>query len=304
MEARRVSAFAQLVAAAGRHDDGPRLLRRIGKGRHGRVQTPQGPHEQRVQRQIDQQGGDDRNDDGKDDDVARIGQHRIAQMVFLHHHFHEPSVGRFRRAIDAQDAVAIGKGSKRLDDGRQRPGRGGADVDGQVGHQRSVDAGALGQDLAAVADHQNQFVRLKRFKEHLLHHRIARRAIRRVGGRVQRGDGQLSVGQPVLEPDIAEIGDRRHEDQNFGDQDEQNRQHQKLGGQASTALGQRSGVVPGMIRRSGGRRRKTVLRHFVYAAVTGKGEWHDMDAKSVQAYPKRRRNPIADRKVLLSVAPL
>ena len=53
-----------------------------------------------------------------------------------------------------------------------------------------------------------------------------------LGRGVEHQRGGVGGGQPVVEPVEAEVGDRRHIDQHFGEHHEQDREHEELAGQA------------------------------------------------------------------------
>lgn len=84
------------------------------------------------------------------------------------------------------------------------------------------------QDMLAVLHHRDRF-HADRLQETLL--QIFRE---RGCARARRGKGRDRRRLELLiEPHIAEIGDRRHVDQHLRDHDEGDRQHEKLAGQPS-----------------------------------------------------------------------
>ena len=99
----------------------------------------------------------------------------------------------------------------------------------------------------------------RRWRAHLHRHRagadaaenLPRQTVRHHAARrcVEHQRRGVGGGEAVVEPVQAEVGDRRHVDQHFGDHHEQDRQHQELAGQAKPRSGRRRAWPPGSGRR-------------------------------------------------------
>ena len=94
----------------------------------------------------------------------------------------------------------------------------------------------------------------RRWRAHLHRHRagadaaenLPRQSVRHHAARrcVEHQRRGVGGGEAIVEPVQAEVGDRRHVDQHFGDHHEQDRQHQELAGQAKPHRSRR-GLPPG-----------------------------------------------------------
>ena len=78
------------------------------------------PHEQIMQRQINQRRGDAGDDQRQEQNVGRIAQHRLAQRLLVHHQI--DIFAAHRRRTDHAHHVVLGveHGGERIDDGVER----------------------------------------------------------------------------------------------------------------------------------------------------------------------------------------
>ncbi len=212
---------ADLVRPARRDDDARRILR-LGAERHHVCGDPvQRPHEQIVQRQIDQRRGDGGNDQRQQKDVRRELQHRRTQRLLVHDDFNELAAAR--RVAEHANDVVVG--------GQQDPE--GIDDGAMPGHVPHVDL--VVDRRRHVADHQQPALRTHLHGDGARADRVEHLLGQAVGNlwrRLQHQRGGVSVGELVAQPVQPEIRDRRHIDEHFRDHHEQNREHQELVGQA------------------------------------------------------------------------
>ena len=96
---------ADLVAALARHDNPCRALGVFVETDQARGQTPHRPHEEIMQRQIDQPRGEYRNPQRDQEQIAGKPVHRLTQRQLIDHDLDElPAAGR--RADHADRLIA------------------------------------------------------------------------------------------------------------------------------------------------------------------------------------------------------
>ena len=130
---------ADLVAALARHDDARRTFGVfVEAGEIGR-QPPHRPHEQIMQRKIDQARGQHRDAERDPEQVAGKAIHRLPQRLFVDHDLDELRAAR-RRPDHADGLVAaLQHGLEGIDD--RRPRRHRPHVDVMVDRIRQIGAG-------------------------------------------------------------------------------------------------------------------------------------------------------------------
>ena len=212
---------ADLVLPAGGGDDARGIFRIGAEPHHVGGDPVQRPHEQIVQRQVDQRRGDRGNDQRQQEDVRRELQHRRAQRLLVHDDLDELAAAR--RIAEHADDLVVGRQQDRkgMHDGAV-PGRV-AYVDFVIDRRRHV----ADHEQAALAAHlHGDGARADRV-EHLPGQMIGH-----VRCRLQHQRGGVGVGELVPEPIQSVVRDRRHIDQHFRDHHEQDREHEELVGQA------------------------------------------------------------------------
>ena len=127
---------ADLVAALAGHDDPRRAFGIFVETDQARGQPPHRPHEQEMQRQIDQPRGQRRDPERDQQQVAGEPVHRLAQRQLVDHDLDELRAAR-RRADHADRLVAaLQHGLEGIDD--RRPHRHGSHVDIVIDRRRQV----------------------------------------------------------------------------------------------------------------------------------------------------------------------
>ena len=231
---------ADLVLPAGGDDDARGILRVVAERRHVGGDPVQRPHEQVVQRQVDQRRGDGGDDQRQQQDVRRELQHRRAQRLLVHDDLDELAAAR-RIAEHADDLVVVRQQHREgMHDGAM-PGHV-AQVDVVIDRRRHV---ADHQQAALLPHLHGDGARADRV-EHLPGQMVGH--VRR---RLQHQRGGVGVGELVAEPVQSVVRDRRHIDQHFRDHHEQDREDEELVGQAEPrgepllqpGAGSRLGVV-------------------------------------------------------------
>ena len=107
---------ADLVDAAGRHDDAVGIFRVGAERGHIAGDPPHRPHEQIMQRQIDEGRGDAGDEQRDQQQVDRIAQHRLAQRRLVHNDLDKVAAHR-RRADDAHHVIfGVEHHLERIDD--------------------------------------------------------------------------------------------------------------------------------------------------------------------------------------------
>jgi len=207
-----------VVALGGRHD--ARGIFRIGAERHHiRGHATHRPHQQPVQRQIDERGGDRRDDQRQEQDADGKIHHRLAQRRLVDHDLDEFAAHRSLPHHPHHVGVAGDQRVEGLDDGAVP--RHVAHVDLVGDRMRHVP----GREQAAVLAHlQGDSARADAF-QNLPRDRLGHFPARRGLEHQRRG---VSGGQAILQPVQPKIGDRRHVDQHFRNHHEQEREKEKL----------------------------------------------------------------------------
>ncbi len=224
---------ADLVAAMARDDDPGRAFGVFVEADQTGGQAPHRPHEQIMQREIDQRRGQNRCQQRYPQQVAGEHVHRPAQRRLVDDRLDELRAAG-RRPDHADGLVAgLEHHLERIDDGG--PHRHRSHVDVMIDCRRQVGAGQQPALLThldgdrAGADAAEDFAR-----QRIRHHAGGRR--------VQHQRGGVGRRQPVVQPVHPEIGDRGHIDQDFRDHHQRNGQQQQLAGQAEPARRQRPQV--------------------------------------------------------------
>ncbi len=228
---------ADLVVAAGGHDDALRILGILPELHHGARDAHHRTHQQPAEREVDERRGGQRDDDRHAEDVQRVGAQGRLQRRLRHDDLDEV-VGIVADAAEHADGAAV-----------RREEHGDA-------HRRSAPAAArccptglpaAGADRSArrwsSAGRRGSTSRRTPWRREAMAFTCAVRSIsaRRPGGDVAAGEtfggqrGELGGGQALIQPVDAEGRDRRQEDQHLGQQHEDGRQHQQLGRQPQVA---------------------------------------------------------------------
>jgi hypothetical protein len=217
---------ADLVAALARHDDVGRTLRIFVESDQTRGQPPHRPHEQIMQGEIDETGGQARDQQRDHQHVAGKAVHRLAQRRLVDHHLDE--LGAARRRPDHADRLVAGfqHHLERIDD--RRPHRHLAHVDVVIDLRRQIGAGEQPALLPHLDGHRagadaGEDLPRQRFRDH------AGR------GRIQHQGCGIGRRQLVVEPVDPEIGDRGHVDHEARDHHQRDGQQQELARQAEPA---------------------------------------------------------------------
>ena len=212
---------ADLVLPAGGDDDARGIFRVVAEARHVRRDPMQRPHEQVVQREIDQRRGDGGDDQRQQQDVRRELQHRRAQRLLVHDDLDELAAAR-RIAEHADHLVVVREQNRKgMHDGTV-PGRV-AHVDFVIDRRRHV----ADHEQAALAAHLHGHRAGADRVEHLPGQMVGH--VRR---RLQHQRGGVGVAELIPEPIQSVVRDRRHVDQHFRDHHEQDREDEELVGQA------------------------------------------------------------------------
>ena len=216
----------------------------VAERRHVGGDAAQRPHEQLMQRDIDQRRGDAGDQQRQQQDVPGEAQHRLAQRLLVEHDLDELAAHR-RRADHAHDVGVVAEQRvEGVDDGA---------VPAHVAHvDVVVDGRAASRSTASRRRCWPIFMATARAPiavEDLARHRLRHHAARR---RLEHQRGGVGGGQPVVEPVQPEIGDRGHIDQHFRDHHEQDREDEELArqSQARHARAGRSFRRRGSIRHS------------------------------------------------------
>ena len=189
-------------------------------------QAPHRPHEQEMQRQIDQCRSQDRDRQRNQKQVAGEAIHRLAQRQLVDHDLDELSAAR-RRPDDADRLVTrLQHHLERIDD--RRPDRQRAHVDVMVDRLGQAGRGEKPPLLSHLDRHRSRANAV----EDLPRQRIRDHA---GGRRIQHQRGRICRGQLAIEPVHPKIRDRGDVDQHFGDHHQRNGQKQQLSGQAEPA---------------------------------------------------------------------
>ena len=191
------------------------------------------PHQQAAQREVDERGRRQRDDDGDAENIERVGVHRRLQRRLRHDDLDEV-VGIVADAAEHPDRSPIV--------GEEHRDR----VADLLEPQRDVAPEAF-RHLAQVVVSVDRHLRIDGQDEaaHALAARCYRLHLRRAqhlgaqargnvaaGKAFRRERGELSSGQPLVEPGDPVVRDRGQEDEDFRQQDEHRRQQQELRGQA------------------------------------------------------------------------
>ncbi len=217
---------ADLVAALAGNDDPRRALGILVKADQARGQPPHRPHEQIMQREIDQRRGKRRDPQRDQQQIAGKPVHRLTQRRLVDHDLDElPAAGR--RTDDANGLVATLKHHlEGIDD--RRPHRHRSHVDIVIDRRRQAGAGQkpallphLDRDRAGADG--GQYLPRQRVRNH-----AQRRGIQHQRCGVRRR-------QPVVQPVHPEIGNGGHVDQHARDHDQRDGEQQQLAGQAKPA---------------------------------------------------------------------
>ncbi len=248
---------------------------RVAERRHVGGDPAQRPHEQVMQREIDQRRGDRRRS-------AATAAGCCSEKRSI------ASRSGFSSSMISTNSPPIGAGpTTRMTSASLREQRVEGVDDGAVPATRRAcrcrwsTAGGISVDreqAALLAHLHGDRARADRVED-LARHRLRHHAARR---RLEHQRGGVGGGQAVVQPVQPEIGDRRHIDQHFRDHHEQDREDEQLAGQAQArhARAGRSFRRRGSIRRSGrirsaGRSRRVGHRR--------------------QSHPKRRSKPMMRR---------
>ena len=234
---------ADLVAALARCDDSRRAFRVFVEPDQVCSQPPHRPHEQIMQREIDQQGGEGCDPKRHHQEIARKTIHRLPQRQFVDHGLDElPAAGCGPHHADGVVA-GLQHGLEGIDD--RRPHRQRPHVDVMVDRRRQIGAG----EQAALLSHLDRHRAGADAFENLPRQRIRDHARGRCVQHQSCGTGRRDT---VVEPVHAEIRDRRHVDHQPGDHDQGNGEQQQLARQAEPA---RRGLDPAAaLESSAGRR--------------------------------------------------
>ena len=229
---------ADLVVAPGRRALRPGLFRRAAERRHVGRQVLQRQDDQPAQREVEQGGGEQRDDDGQHQDARGVAVHRDAHRQLVDDDPHHGMRQAHRFAADADVARAVMRHRRqRVPDQLEHAlflevvaRHAGARLDG---HQ-----GALG--LVGLDQHHGIDPRVVEQRAlDLLGHHVVGRGIER-----QRRQG--AALDQLLEIDHAEAGDRGQEEQDLGrhhrgDHQPQDAQRQAEGGISATQGADRFG---------------------------------------------------------------
>ena len=194
------------------------------------VRRLQRPHEQIMQREIDQRRGDRRDQQREQQDVAREARTSSARSGPSSITISMNSAPGGALPHDAHD-IAVGAEQQRL----QRRPDGARRVSTRAGRPRDGSACGMSltrKQLALVAHFDRDHLGADAV-ENLLHHLGRQVDLVALGClRVEHERNGARDREPVGEPVQPEIRDRRHIDQHFRDHHEQDREQQKLAREA------------------------------------------------------------------------
>ena len=218
---------ADLVAALARHDDPRRAFRVFVEADQARGQPPHRPHEQIMQRQIDQRRGQHRDRQRDQQQIAREAVHRLAQRQLVDHDLDELRAAGRRARPRGSPGCRSPAWSRTNRRSPTTPSSSRMSMSWSIAAGRSALASSrrCWPILMATA-------RAPMLLEDLPRQRIRDHARGRGIQHQRRGIGRR---QPVVEPVHPEIRDRGHVDQHVRDHDQRNGQQQQLAGQAEPA---------------------------------------------------------------------
>ncbi len=193
-------------------------------------QPPHRPHEQVMQREIDQSSRQGRDPQRDQQQVAGKPVHRLPQRRLIDHDLDELPVAGSRP--DHADRMVAGRehGLERIDD--RGPLRHGSHVDVVIDRRRQTGAG----QKPALLPHLDGDRARADAGQDLPRQRIWNHA---QGRRVEHQRRGVRRRQPVVQPIDPEIRNRRHVNQNSRDHDQGNGEQQQFAGQAKPARRQR-----------------------------------------------------------------
>jgi hypothetical protein len=188
--------------------------------------------------EIDERGGDHRNDDRQPQHIEAVADHGHFQRRFRQHDLDEVACPHAGLADHPDDAPVRGpEDAERVPDQLHAQGKlvadparafAGAKIEGVI-------------DLRGCVGWQHQATLVAALEGHGAHLRGAQQLgaqlIRQDAPRDRLGSqrGELSGGEAVVQPADAEVGDGGHEDQHLGQHHERDGEEQQLGGQAKAA---------------------------------------------------------------------
>ena len=222
----RVLGDADLVAASGRRDDAFRVLRVLGEGGDVARQPPHRPHDQPVQREVDETRRDPRDDQRQQQDVARERQQGGAQRALVEDEL--DGLDAAHAVPDHPDRTPGGVEQRRERAADQRQPVGVAQVDDARAGRRRLPA----RQHAPRSPPSSAIARAPTPERRRASRAVAE-PLRRRGLQDQGRD--LRGGDPVRQPVAAEVGDRGHVDQHLGDHDEGDGEDEQPAGQAEHA---------------------------------------------------------------------
>ena len=210
---------ADLVGAGGRADDPPRIVRRLGKSQHRTRHRPDRADHDQVNRGIDQHGGEQRDQQRDEGDVARIDEHGLAQGVVGHDQL-EFLVAVANRSKHAQHALAAEK-QRVQGAGHALDHADTGDIDMFIDLRRHLGHDQKPRD-AAVA-HGN------RLGADRHQHVILGGAGERIGFALHQDDRHgRRRAQPLLQPAQPVAGNPGQENEDFGQEHEDDGEQQEL----------------------------------------------------------------------------
>lgn len=191
-----------------------------------RGEPPHRPHEEIVEREVDQARGQGRDDQRDHHDIAGEAVHRLPQRLLVGDDFDE--LGIAHAGADDADGLVAGLQHHLERAGDRLPRRHVAQVDVVLDRGRQVVAG---EQPALLAHLDRDRARIDAFQD-LPRQRIGNHAERR---RVEHESCGVGCGDTVVQAVDPEIRDRRHVEQAGRDHHQGNGQHQQLAGQAEPA---------------------------------------------------------------------
>ena len=179
-----------------------------------------------MQRQIDQRGGQHRDAQRDQQQIAGKPVHRLAQRRFVDHDLDELRAARRRPDHADRLVAAFQHGLERIDD--RRPRRHRPHVDVMVDRRRQIGARQQPALLAHLDGDRARADAVEDLPRQRIRHHARRRGIQHQRRGIRRR-------QPVVQPVHPEIRDRGHVDQHFRDHHQRNGEQQQLAGQAEPA---------------------------------------------------------------------
>ncbi len=210
---------ADLVVAVGRRDDAGGVLRILAEGHHVGGHAPHRTHQQEMQREVDERGGDRRDDQRQQENADREVEHRLAQRFLVEHDLDELPAHRRRSHHSHDIVVAAQQCVERVDDGAVP--RHVAHVDVVVDGRRHVVSQR--QQLALMSDLHGDRAGVDAVENLALD--VVGDAVGRGLEHERRGIGRR---EPIAEPVQPEVRDRGHIDQHFRQHHEQQREDEQL----------------------------------------------------------------------------